>query len=142
MQRLDRTVKESMQLICMLSEVARIGLATNVREQEDRKGVGLFAGTIDDRNTSSKGPSAQGAALVGLSEHRKGSVSLDMRCLSCSGQSAPQVLQLYKVACLNYNPSQVVYRNNEFSRTQVNSLTQHLLHKIEVRESNYRVRIS
>merc|ERR1711865_966302 len=45
-------------------------------------------------------------------------MSVDKRCLSCSGQ-APIVLQAFKIACLRYNASNVEHDGKEFSRLEL-----------------------
>mmetsp|Transcript_40952 Transcript_40952/g.30133 ORF Transcript_40952/g.30133 Transcript_40952/m.30133 type:complete len:84 (+) Transcript_40952:137-388(+) len=52
------------------------------------------------------------------SASKKAVLALDSKCLSCSGQSSG-LISTFKMACLAYAPSNVIYRNMEFSRKQV-----------------------
>merc|ERR1719421_182559 len=45
-------------------------------------------------------------------------VSVDNRCLSCSGQTAT-VLAGFKIACLQYAPGQVKYDSKDFDRSEL-----------------------
>ena len=40
------------------------------------------------------------------------SYTIDRDCISCSGHS-PMILQIFKAACINYQPSIITYRNKE-----------------------------
>jgi hypothetical protein len=53
-------------------------------------------------------------------------VSVDQRCISCSGQAAT-VMAGFKVACLQYAPGPVNYQNRTFERKDLLSLRQSLL---------------
>ena len=62
--------------------------------------------------------------LVGFSDHHpssKSTVTLDKNCLSCLGGQANQmeksrVIQAFKLACLNYNPSKISKDGEEIER--------------------------
>jgi len=53
-------------------------------------------------------------------------VSVDQRCISCSGQAAT-VMAGFKVACLQYAPGPVQYQNRTFERKDLLGLRQQLL---------------
>jgi len=53
-------------------------------------------------------------------------VSVDQRCISCSGQAAT-VMAGFKVACLQYAPGPVAYQNRTFERKDLLNLRQQLL---------------
>jgi hypothetical protein len=58
-------------------------------------------------------------SLMGYKSKKKSSViSVDKRCLSCAGQTS-SVLSAFKMACLAYEPSQVIYQNRTFTRKQL-----------------------
>lgn len=63
--------------------------------------------------------------LTAYSEHRsksltkhKPQVTLRPECLSCSGQ-ASSVYSAFKMACLNYTPSEIIFNNKHFPRTSL-----------------------
>lgn len=45
----------------------------------------------------------------------RGILSIDPMCLSCSANQT-DVMKHFKIACLSYKPSSVVFRNIEFKR--------------------------
>ena len=64
--------------------------------------------------------------LVGFSESQpssKSNVALDKNCMSCLGGQANQmekhrVIQAFKLACLNYNPSKITKDGEEIERAE------------------------
>ena len=48
----------------------------------------------------------------------KNTLALDPVCLSCT-QMQSDIIKQFKIACLAYQPSPVVFRNIEFSRAQL-----------------------
>ena len=42
----------------------------------------------------------------------KKNIHLDPKCMSCSGQLAGGLLSFFKIACLAYSPSNIVFRSN------------------------------
>ncbi|CAD7941316.1 unnamed protein product [Amoebophrya sp. A25] len=73
-----------------------------------------------------KRSSVTGGSGVKLSAGNKAAVSIDPRCLACSGQ-ASQVLQGFKMACLHYVPSHVRWHRQDYSRRELLQLQQQLL---------------
>ena len=55
-----------------------------------------------------------------------------MRCLSCyyTGHDTSMVLQLFKLACLQYTPNKVKYRTMSLGRTDVLTLRKVLWEKL------------
>jgi len=53
-------------------------------------------------------------------------MTIDKRCLSCSGNTAT-VLAGFKLACLQYAPSPVLYRDVPHSRTELIRLRMELI---------------
>ncbi|CAD7956136.1 unnamed protein product [Amoebophrya sp. A120] len=53
-------------------------------------------------------------------------ISLDPRCLACSGQST-QILQGFKMACLHYKPSPVKWRQNQYTRLGLLEINRQIL---------------
>ena len=61
--------------------------------------------------------------LVGYGDQPKPTVSLDKNCMSCLGGQANQmekhrVIQAFKLACLNYNPSKITKDGEEIERAE------------------------
>lgn len=57
-------------------------------------------------------------------KQKGGVLNLDKGCISCAGQGSanaqlPQIMKLFKVACLSYNPSSVQFENKTFTRSQL-----------------------
>ena len=73
---------------------------------------------------------ASGDDFKNLMVPRTGSVKLDENCLSCTGANA-QAMQLFKVACISYQPSAVNYRANQLSRKKLLSMRRTLVDKCE-----------
>merc|ERR1712118_540636 len=53
-------------------------------------------------------------------------ISVDNRCLSCSGQTAT-VLAGFKIACLQYAPGQVKYDMKDFDRSELLNMRNELV---------------
>lgn len=56
-------------------------------------------------------------------------VMLDTRCLSCSGNQAT-VLAGFKMACLQYAPTPVLYEKSAYTRTELIKLRVDLLEQV------------
>jgi hypothetical protein len=65
-----------------------------------------------------------------LQSIKAGPVTLDANCLSCTGQPS-HLMQLFKLACLSYNPSRVVYRKHTLTRAQLMQMRKTLIEKCE-----------
>lgn len=66
--------------------------------------------------------------LMGYKQRKQQSnvISIDKRCLSCAGQSS-SVISAFKIACLAYEPSQVVYHDKKFTRKEMLRLQRSIL---------------
>ncbi|OMJ68755.1 hypothetical protein SteCoe_33696 [Stentor coeruleus] len=53
-------------------------------------------------------------------------VSIDKRCLSCTGQSS-SIISAFKLACLAYEPSSVMYHDKKFTRNEMLRLQKNIL---------------
>ena len=51
-------------------------------------------------------------------------------CLSCTGVPS-HIVELFKIACITYKPSQVFYRQNKLSRKRLLRMRKTLLDKCE-----------
>jgi chromosome segregation ATPase len=122
----------------------RAASALDHQDDLDRAKVALmgYKNNKPDEAPGSKGParpsSVQGMnsegqrSARGRGGHDEGDgtrgpvVSVDQRCLSCSGQAAT-VMAGFKVACLQYAPGPVMYQNRTFERKDLLGLRQQLL---------------
>jgi len=116
----------------VILEGERVQNALEFQDTLDRKRIALM-GMKDDETQLVR--SNQLTPQVPRPEHRhpvegvqtsprkKGApvINVDTRCLSCSGQ-APTVMTAFKMACLQYTPSTILYHGKEYER---NDLLQH-----------------
>lgn len=49
-------------------------------------------------------------------EKKKDIFEMDPKCMSCSGQVAGGLLQCFKLACLAYYPTNIVFRSKTFKK--------------------------
>ena len=61
---------------------------------------------------------------------KAGPVTLDKECLSCAGVPS-HTMDLFKMACISYQPSQVNYRNNTLTRKRLLNMRKTLVDKCE-----------
>jgi hypothetical protein len=134
----DTVLKGMDHMFCVLNvllEGERVQNALDVQDTIDRKRIALM-GCKDDDTTLVR--SHQMTPQVPRAEHRhptdgyqhpnqtspprnkKGPqvINVDTRCLSCSGQ-APTVMTAFKMACLQYTPSQILYHGKEYDRQEL-----------------------
>jgi len=116
-------------IVGKLLGAARMQCAVDVQDTEDREKVYLLGMRDDSHRDESVAPVSPGRSpgKVQSSLRQKRQelpiIKVDQRCLACSG-SAPTVLSCFKMACLQYNPSQVNFQENTYSRFE-------LLHRIK-----------
>ena len=96
----EGTIHESVEHLSSsfdrLVEYCRISMALQSQDEVDRESI----------------------ALMGYKKTKNTVVTLDRRCLSCAGQSSA-VLGAFKMACLAYEPSAVVFQNKRFTRKEL-----------------------
>ena len=61
---------------------------------------------------------------------KAGPVGLDSKCLSCTGVPS-HTMELFKMACISYQPSKVSYRNNLMNRKKLLQMRRTLIDKCE-----------
>lgn len=124
-----------------LVESCLMSLACDLQDEEDRKRIALFGVrapqaqpdkgialpdiTLKSKSSpNSAAPSPRRSRThirtdgQGNAEGIAPVVSLDTRCLSCSGSQAT-VLAGFKMACLQYQPGPVDYENKTYSRSEL-----------------------
>uniref|UniRef100_A0A7S0F9Q2 Uncharacterized protein n=1 Tax=Pyrodinium bahamense TaxID=73915 RepID=A0A7S0F9Q2_9DINO len=122
----------------MMLEATQLQCALEVQDTADREHLCLLGlreeAAAPPPGLSSPQAPANPAASPGKSPRRvlhKGRppiMSVDQRCLSCSGQ-ARTVLSAFKIACLQYNPSPVSWEDKEHSRVELLDRAEKLLEK-------------
>lgn len=56
---------------------------------------------------------------------------MNNECLAhYSGTDTSNIIRMFKIACLNYSPSEIVYRDNEMSRGALMQLRRELVDKV------------
>ncbi|CAJ1340514.1 unnamed protein product, partial [Effrenium voratum] len=111
--------RDAMQAII---ESQRIAAQMSAQDDQDRKHIALFGAKTSERHDgmlpSIEAKSAQTPRKKDTSAGLMPVVSLDKRCLSCCG-GAGSVLAGFKIACLNYTPGPVEYRQSNYSRADL-----------------------
>lgn len=109
----------------MVLEATSMQCELDIQDTADRDSVSLLGmqekeAAPDSMMTtgSMSSPRKPPMASPGRKKLGKQVVSVDERCLACSGQ-ATTVLKAFKVACLQYSPSPVVYSGQEYKRTDL-----------------------
>merc|ERR1719265_736237 len=140
------------QVLSMILEGERVQNALELQDSVDRKRIALMGVKDDDlslsRNygTSPQRPrpearqqggaaektpratTAPGGAKPKAGKQNQPIVSVDTRCLSCSGQ-APLVMSAFKMACLQYTPSKVEHQAQAYDRQELLQHRQTLLRR-------------
>merc|ERR1712139_323622 len=108
-----------------VEESNRMQAALELQDDMDRRKVALTgykeapgAKAPDDNKTP------RGGSRKSMKEQQV--VSVDNRCLSCSGQTAT-VLAGFKIACLQYAPGQVKYDSKDFDRSELLNMRNELV---------------
>jgi len=122
-------------------ESAWIGLACEMQTETDRQSIGLYgfkpAGQSGLPDINAKKNSSLQSPLSSPRRNRgRGGdsgqcpiVSIDDRCLSCSGSTATAMAG-FKMACLQFHPGQVEYEGAMYSRSELVSMQMELLHQV------------
>ncbi|OMJ69951.1 hypothetical protein SteCoe_32178 [Stentor coeruleus] len=113
----DATDKISQRFATMV-EYCSIANALQIQDEFDRESIALM-GYKETKGI--KGHPKPGKAIV----------ALDKQCFSCTGQSSV-VLNAFKIACLTYMPSPVVYRNDKYSRRDLYDMLNRLLKSLMI----------
>eukprot|EP00742_Colponemidia_sp_Colp-10_P011075 GILJ01012253.1.p1 GENE.GILJ01012253.1~~GILJ01012253.1.p1 ORF type:complete len:745 (-),score=100.87 GILJ01012253.1:49-1950(-) len=114
-----------------LLEDAQAHLCMDAQEEHDRQSMHLLAYKVGD--PAAHAVRAQTSPLSARVPSKSSSpepiqpvLSVDKRCVSCSGQTAT-VMQAFKLACLHYTSTPVVYRSKTFTRPELVASRQTLL---------------
>jgi len=128
------------ELVAMLVESQLLSASLDAQDDLDRKSMALCGFKSSDSGKTSQLPAIDGSK--GMKTPRRGYtkedsggggaaggeqvLSLDKRCLSCSGNMGT-VLAGFKLACLQYAPSPVEYQKAMYSREELIRLQMDLL---------------
>jgi len=138
----DHLLRKRDDALCLLLESQLLSAALERQDDQDRKNIALF-GFKPDKHEADRGfmlPGLQGTPSSPWRMPRKKMggdsdqtvVSMDMRCLSCSGSSTT-VLAGFKLACLQYAPKPVEYKKTVYTRTDLIHQRTELLHQAKER---------
>ncbi|OMJ92672.1 hypothetical protein SteCoe_4550 [Stentor coeruleus] len=97
-------------------EYCSMAIALQMQDESDRESISLMGYKESKPIKSTPKP---GKAIIGL----------DKQCISCTGQSSV-VLNAFKIACLTYTPSQVIYRNDKYTRMELYDMLKRLLNSL------------
>merc|ERR1719265_2577563 len=146
-----RGMEHLWQVLSMILEGERVQNALELQDSVDRKRIALMGvkddelslnrsyGTTPQRprpeargqsgaTTTPRATTAPGGAKPKMGKQNQPIVSVDTRCLSCSGQ-APLVMAAFKMACLQYTPSKVEYQAQAYDRHDLLQHRQTLLRR-------------
>eukprot|EP00919_Chromeraceae_sp_WS-2016_P033200 GHVR01078459.1.p1 GENE.GHVR01078459.1~~GHVR01078459.1.p1 ORF type:complete len:201 (+),score=38.03 GHVR01078459.1:449-1051(+) len=103
-------------VVALLVESDKVGASLDVQDEQDRKQVSLMG--FKEKDEKGRTPRARTSGDPVL--------SVDPRCLSCSGQSSA-VLAGFKMACLQYKPMPVKHNGKHFNRNDLLAVRMQLL---------------
>ena len=92
--------------INQITEFSKMSISLQFQDELDRESIALI-GYKDSKQ--------QNRGRPGSINFNKTSISLDKQCISCSGQ-VNMITSAFKIACLAYTPSPVIYRENTYQR--------------------------
>jgi hypothetical protein len=131
--RNDKGVMNLQGVMNCLLECERVTSALDKQDDEDRKNVALF-GYKDaaDFSLPEIDNPGYGINTMGGKKKKKSLIqgnhpmTVDQRCLSCSGSSAT-ALAGFKMACLQYFPGPVEYEKTSYNRTDLIQIRHNLI---------------
>uniref|UniRef100_A0A0G4HG73 Uncharacterized protein n=1 Tax=Chromera velia CCMP2878 TaxID=1169474 RepID=A0A0G4HG73_9ALVE len=117
-------------VIAILIESNKVAASLDVQDDDDRRRVALMgykeAGGKEGERSGSRTTRARSGNGGGAAGDGATVISVDPRCLSCSGQAAT-VLAGFKMACLQYAPQPVRYNKKLFNRGDLIAVRSQLL---------------
>ena len=122
--RFDKNQKECLGSVKKCMYVADIQTSINIQDELDREWVSLFGG-LENSGARTVVPTVTetGATLPKSKavNHEKSHFTLNKDCMSCTGNMG-QKLNLFKVACLDYQANPVNYQGKRIDRRELISL--------------------
>lgn len=113
--RLDEGEKEISRKINSLMEICKINMYLQKQDEVDRESISLMG--YKESKPNSKG------------NLKKSVVSIDKLCQSCTGQTSI-VLSAFKMACLAYTPSNILYSSQIFTRKELIDIQKRIIEGI------------
>jgi hypothetical protein len=107
--------------INLLIELSKIGISLQQQDERDRDSISLMG--------------YKETKIPGKASIKKPVVSIDKMCQSCTGQ-ASIVLSAFKMACLAYAPSQVMYSKQFFSRKELIDMQKRIIEGVASNDAN------
>jgi hypothetical protein len=108
-KEINEKIEGNERLLQNIVEFGKIALVLQAQDETDRESIFLMGSKIGKKNKV---------------------VSLDKRCLSCAGQSSA-VISAFKIACLAYEPSMVIYQDKKFTRKHLIRVQHKILDNIQ-----------
>lgn len=99
--------------LCTLMEVLKMSIALQQQDEVDRESIALMG----QKDIKLKG------------SLKKPVISMDKNCMSCTGEK-PIIQSLFKMACLAYTPSPIIYSSQEFARKELISIQKRMIEGI------------
>ena len=98
----------------MMQNILAISEALYVQDELDKKYTRLY-GINEEFMTVAE-------------QKSKSNLKINQNCVSCSG-NAQYIKKAFKLACLNYNESKVVYQKVEYERNQLHEIKNDIIKK-------------
>mmetsp|Transcript_89876 Transcript_89876/g.159907 ORF Transcript_89876/g.159907 Transcript_89876/m.159907 type:complete len:543 (-) Transcript_89876:25-1653(-) len=130
------------EVLMSVIETEMMNAHMNLQDDQDRKNIALFGYKPADHGKDGRLPEIDGGGWTSRTPRKRDklekgtmpAVSLEKRCLSCSG-SPGTVLAGFKLACLQYAPGHVEYQKVSYSRAEVIHLQMKLIEQARNRLS-------
>lgn len=116
-----RTTQEALGKMVQALEVS---FALGIQDEQDRLSVSLIGfkeeapAPSPSNSTATPSQSPRKEQQSPRLQRKASVISVDHRCLSCSGQS-PVVMAGFKMACLQYRPSPIAFEGTSFHRGEL-----------------------
>ena len=135
-ETLSKSLEKASKSIHLLTEFSKITVSLQSQDEIDRESIALI-GYKEGKSSKVRGLSTS---------FNKTSISLDKQCISCSGQ-VNMITSAFKIACLAYTPSPVLFRGSAYQRTDLLEMQRNIfegaVEESRVREhSSDRIRFS
>ncbi|CDW90573.1 UNKNOWN [Stylonychia lemnae] len=109
-----------------VSDIMQMSSIIEAQEERDKHSIALI-GMKESANQNSISVQDQSVSqqpqIQGAGNHHKGQpiVSIDNKCLNCSNQSGDRAIlySQFKIACLQYRPSNVCYKTQSYSKEDI-----------------------
>lgn len=92
------------EMMFSIAEAINISYHLQIQDEDDRKSIQLMGLTQNTRHIEYN------------KDSKKSPITIDEKCLSCNTGTANVILKAFKVACLTYKSSNVIYKSTPYSR--------------------------